>query len=344
MRRTTPRGLAVALALCLAGRAGAQSADLDQSAILATAGLSGLGQAATIVSCAWYDQPAFPYVFLGLATLQLTPALALGGADARTNLGVQLALDAAALGNAAWLGPNQASPLLTNFAHKWSMYASYDSYYGLRSRSADAAYRTSAPYGIAELALAPFDPANYREWYVWGYLGSMAAYAAVAALGADQSNAVWSTGRAYLGDESFPLWAGIPLMLALQTANFTATGIGEEALYRGVYYSEMKYRWGEWPAKIGDAAWFTASHLPQQRDKLSGYTLGQWALKLGLSAVQTFWLQYVYDQGGLKPAIAVHAANDVISFMVDWLVAGGVPNERGFSINQRSLSVTIPLR
>lgn len=125
-------------------------------------------------------------------------------------------------------------------------------------------------------------------------------------------------------------------MLAAQIPNFVMTAVGEEALFRGAYYEEMSLRWGQWPAKLADAFFFTASHWPQQWRRIKEQGPFPFLLKTSLSFGQAFWFQYIYESHGLKAAVTAHAASDIIVFFCDWLSSGGEPTTAGFSINDRS--------
>jgi membrane protease YdiL (CAAX protease family) len=139
---------------------------------------------------------------------------------------------------------------------------------------------------------------------------------------------------------------GLPLMLLAQIVSFTFTGVGEESLYRGVYYEEMRTAWGEWPAKITDALYFTFSHFPQQLGRLTPENALGFALQTAISIGLTFWYQYVYEWGGLPAVVALHAWGDVIGFYSGWLLKAGNPNTEGtgFSINTRGLSIGFEAR
>jgi membrane protease YdiL (CAAX protease family) len=157
----------------------------------------------------------------------------------------------------------------------------------------------------------------------------------------DSSNSVWNTGKTYIGDTEFPFLAGISLMILLQVTNFTMTGIGEESLFRGVYYEELSSRYGEWPAKITDALYFTACHFPQNRDNMTAQSWSTNLLNTGLSMLTSFWLQYLYEWYGLRTAVAAHTAIDYISFFGEWLLVGGAENSTGFATNQNQNNLTI---
>jgi len=317
----------------------------DASVFLVASG--GL-QLASVLESFGYSEAWFPPSFMGTLVLQHLPAIGFGTESALSNAGLQLGLTSAWAANAYLLRDSTANALLFNAAHKYSMYATYDAYARLRASSPDADYAVGfAREGFWRLAAAPFDARVMGDWYLWGYLATRAAIAAGMALTTEAPNAVWKTGKAYIGRAEFPILAGAALVLLLQTGNFVMTGIGEEALYRGSYYAEMKYRFGEWPAKVADAAYFTLSHYPQKWDSIAAAPLSDTALSFLASAGTTFWLQYVYEWGGLRSAVAAHAWTDVIVFFADWLLRAGVPYDEGigFSINSRllELSLTLPL-
>lgn len=304
-------------------------------------------QLATVLESFLYEREYFPYLLLGTATVQGLPALFAGAEPARINAAVQLGLDAVYAGSALVFGEHPGTPLLFNAAHKYSMFASYDSYASLRS---SAGYGGYGGYGdedrhsFLELASAPFDYRAYAHWSVAGFVGSMGAYSLISMLSVDRPDAVWSTGEAYIGDYRFSPWAGVALILLLQVPNFVLTGVGEEALYRGVYYEELAYRLGEWPAKLIDGAYFTLSHYPQRWDEIASSPTGEVIMTSLLSMAQAFWFQYIYEWRGLRSAVAAHAAADVIVFFCDWLAQAGVPNRSGFSIGERALSIGVTLR
>ena len=224
------------------------------------------------------------------------------------------------------------------------MFGTYAAYTDLRSRTENPNYNQVIRYSFADLVTAPFDPGCYAHWSVLGYLGvKMLITGAEMAL-ADQSNSVWKRGTSYIGDTNFPTWAGVAIMIALQVPNFIMTGVGEESLFRGTYYEELSYRLGEWPAKITDALYFTVCHYPQQWDKIMAENPGELALNTGLSMLDAFWLQYIYRARGLRAAVATHATVDIMAFFCDWLLQGGVPNDAGFSINNKELSIAFTYR
>lgn len=322
---------------------------VKESRVVAYTATSTAIQLGTVLESFLYQYDYFPYLMLGTATLQNLPGIIAGAEPALGNTGIQLGLDAAYAGSQLVFGNNFATPLLFNAAHKYSMFATYDSYVSLRSRVEPSSsgysddYGAVASYSFFDLALAPFDYRVYNDWTMLGYLGSMSAFSVISMLATDRPNAVWSTGEAYLGANRVPVWAGIPLVLLLQVPNFILTGVGEEALYRGVYYEELSYRLGQWPAKIIDGVYFTLSHFPQNWDNIVSSPPQEVILNSLFTVAGAFWFQYVYEWRGLRSAVAAHAMGDVIVFFCDWLAQAGVPNHSGFSINERTLSIGMTL-
>ncbi len=54
----------------------------------------------------------------------------------------------------------------------------------------------------------------------------------------------------------------LPLVFAVNTIKFSATAVGEEALFRGIIYEEMIYSWGSKKSKYADMIFFPAIHAP----------------------------------------------------------------------------------
>lgn len=308
--------------------------------VLIAFGVSTAFQVATVTEGFFINDQYHFHRFFGYALLQNAPGLLLGTESAALNTGIQASLTTAALTTFTFAPDNAGMPLLFNTAHKFSMYAMYDQYAEIRQNSADEEYRKFHKYDMNDLLYASFNPDSFKEWYVWGYLASIATYSAVKVAMADQSNAVWNTGKGYIGDTEFHPAAAAGLMLLMQIPNFVFTGIGEETLYRASYYEEAKYRFGEWPAKIIDGLYFNLSHYPQKWDIISQQDGWTTAFQLTTDMASTWYFQYIYEWGGLPAVIAAHAWTDVIFFFADWLVQGGAPNNGGFAIQEKALNIT----
>jgi membrane protease YdiL (CAAX protease family) len=342
--------------LAINGAALAQSGDaanyneketLSRAEVLGAVGVSAAFQAAGVLESFGYDEPWYPYAFLATDTLQLLPSWYLGTKDALANTVTQVSADALCWGNYALFGENFLNPLLFNFAHKYSMFATYDQYLDLRGRCDDAAYANSATAcNFLDLATAPYSPQTLSKWYVWGNIAGLACYEIVKVCASDQSSAVWTTGKAYIGSREFPVWAAASIVLVAQVANFTMTGLGEESLYRGVYYEELKQDLGIWPARIIDATYFTVSHYPQQYESLAAKDAPDVLLNFALSCGQALWFQLAYEWGGLRAAVAAHTWSDIVLFLGDWLLSAGAPyaDDSGFSVNARNVSLAYEIK
>jgi len=341
------KALVLLLAAAAAGPAFAQDAAEPPSANAAgeMVAWSAAVQAATVCEAFLYEKDWFPWLLQGTATLQHLPAILYEADGAWTNAGVQLGLDALFAGDQLLFGQNLTTPLAANTAHKYSMWATYDAYADLRTRADDPDYAEGIRReSFGDMALATFQPARYANWETLGYLGIITAMSVIPMFTEEGSEAVWTTGEAWLGGMEFSPWIGVPLILLLQVPNFVMTGIGEEALYRGTYYEELSYRLGRWPASIIDALYFTASHVPQQWNQLGSMSAFEIILPNLLAIAQTYWLQQIYDRHGLGTAVAAHAMSDIIAMFCDWLLYGGVPNEHGFSINERGGLLSIGVK
>jgi membrane protease YdiL (CAAX protease family) len=312
---------------------------------------SAVAQAASVLESFAFGKDWYPYALLGTVTLQSLPGLVLNVPAAWQGLAAQLGCDALSLGSHALAPGAYFNPLLFNAAHKLSMYGTYALYADLRRRCDDGAYAAAfTGLSLADLAAAPFNAEVLSKPYVWGTIVTVAAVAAATIAGADQSKAPWTTGRSYLGSRELPPWAGFGITLATAIANFTMTAIGEEALYRGTYYEELKMRLGTVPAKLMEANYFTLSHYPQKGGEVARTGFLALLRNYAMSLAMTLWLQCVYDWGGLPASIAVHAWDDVIFGLVDWLLTAGMPydDDAGFNLaggtfGQLRLSLTLRL-
>ena len=145
-------------------------------------------------------------------------------------------------------------------------------------------------------------------------------------------DSVWATGKAYVGSREVPVLLGLVSTVALSCFTYTFTGIGEEALFRGVGYEEMKFSFGVVPAKLTDSLGFSACHIPQEIQK--GYAPATIAFDYGYRALLSLGLQWAYDEGGLKYSVAQHMWIDVLSSTLLYLCyAGSSDNDVSFSLN-----------
>ena len=227
-------------------------------------------------------------------------------------------------------GNPSISMVFMNSGFKTNMWLEYKGYEKARSMAKEGIYNKYEDLNFMDAFTAPFNPNVLSKKSVWI---PIAAYSAVLVgfnclSGFD--NSVFKTGESYLGNYKIPIVLGTAVVFALSCFDFTMTGIGEEALFRGTGYEEMKVSFGIVPAKIIDAVVFPAVHIPQQ--VVADY---DWSSILFTTAVQsgtTFLLQWIYDKGGLKDSIAVHAWIDIISTTLSYLFTSGLQGNN-FSLN-----------
>ena len=229
-----------------------------------------------------------------------------------------------------YLNPS-LSMVFMNSGFKTNMWLEYKGYEKARSQAKPGIYGEYEELSFKDAFTAPYNPNILSKKSVWipiaAYSAIMAGYYCLGGF----DNSVFKTGESYIGNYKIPIALGTVAVFALSCFDFTMTGIGEEALFRGTGYEEMKVSFGVIPAKIIDAVVFPAVHIPQAI--AAGYDWLSILLTTGLfQSGTTFLLQWIYDQGGLKDSIAVHAWIDIVSFVCAYLFTSGVEGNN-FSLN-----------
>jgi membrane protease YdiL (CAAX protease family) len=320
-------GLLSAQDLSSPGPSDPPSREFTRSDIALSVAMGAAFNVGSAIESFWSGAAWHAPVFIATVSAQNLPALFYVPRSAGMNLGIQAGLDASfAIGRYVFPGDATANSVLFNAAHKFSMFASYDSYSRMRLAEVGGPgdFRR---YGLGQLAFAPFNPEVLKDWRVWGEIGTKAAIAAIRIALANKDDSVWERGTSWIGSHQLEPAIGVPLMLLIQTLNFTMTAVGEESLYRGTYYEEMKRGMGVWPARIADASYFTLIHYPQKWDSIKARPIWETLLNFSLSAANIVWWQYVYDEEGLPATVAIHAWSDVIGFGAAWLLTAGAGNE-----------------
>jgi membrane protease YdiL (CAAX protease family) len=196
-----------------------------------------------------------------------------------------------------------------------TMYKAYRGYALARLQSDKYDNRDFTLYGMEELYFAPFNPNVMKDPVL---LGTIAAETVLSfALHSifdppDYSKAVWNTGEAYIGQEQ----VGIEYFLfyngLFSIYDAVTTAVGEEAIFRGVLYEELKYHFGLWPARIIDSLAFTSMHLIT--DLIRGHEPSYIILHNLLILTTNIAYDYLYDRGGLQYTVAQHAWYDIFAF------------------------------
>jgi len=219
-----------------------------------------------------------------------------------------------------------AGPLI-NIGQKTQMWSYYAGYQSARLLTPYGTYPDNSVFReetFLSLAKAPWDPNNLKEISVWiPLLVISGATAAIQAITTKGKRAVWKTGKAYLGQTEVSIPVGILVKLSIALLNYTFTAIGEEALFRGIGYEEMKTSWKQPWAYLADCTLFASVHVPYEYQ--SGIEPGQLLFKFSTRFGTTFFLDWAYDNGGLQTSTASHMWIDVISDMTNYLFTGGEP-------------------
>ena len=228
-------------------------------------------------------------------------------------------------------GNPSISSVFANSGLKTNMWLQYKGYTKARSMAKDGIYNEYEDLSFGDVFTAPFNPNILSKKSVWIPIAAFSAIMLGYDCLAGFDNSVFKTGESYLGNYKIPIALGTAAVFAVSCFNFTMTGIGEEALFRGTGYEEMKVSLGIIPAKIIDAVVFPGVHVPQAIN--AGYDWLTILLTTGLyQSGVTFLLQWIYDQGGLKDSIATHAWFDIISYTLAYLFTTGTQGNQ-FSLN-----------
>jgi membrane protease YdiL (CAAX protease family) len=295
------------------------------------------------VLCNWLvPQPYTWFVASGVTLTGTLPHCLIDPGAGLLQTGASLALYGAAYGTAfapQLYGDGSLCSALNNMAIKLNWWSYYEGYAKARLQAKPGEYPgefTKADFW--DLFAAPWRFDNWKQTSVWLpiLLGAAVCVGAEYFTGGD-AHAVWTTGRAYIGSTEVPVLAGLLATIALACLTHTFTGIGEEAVYRGIGYNEMTISLGIVPAKIIDAVSFSALHIPQEI--ASGYPALYITGQAVWRSVLALGLQWAYDEGGLQASVAQHMWFDVISEVVAYLFNSGVPKASiglpGLSINFR---------
>jgi len=330
--RTSMRtcGYAIACMLVLVPLFGAandvESTDgLTRAQILKITGLSAAVSVATIAGTGTLDTTKvadldLPLWFYSTIAMEHLPLYALDPAQGIKYSGIQAGLLGLHLAT-------QSSPFYTlapfNIYLKTSFYSTYQVYKTARNRAKPGAYQDDwKPYSFKELLRAPFQRKNLRHPIVWGPIAFMTFSSTLNILTSD--DAVHKTGEAYIDDKKVALSTAVPLALGLTLVHDLATAIGEEVLYRGVVYEELRVQFGSKKAKMYDMLLFPTIHIPF--DLARGAPTGEIAGMFILRSIWTLMFDIAYDKGGLAFSIPLHAWTNFANNSSVWLGSAGVPS------------------
>ncbi|MBN1646406.1 MAG: CPBP family intramembrane metalloprotease [Spirochaetales bacterium] len=308
-----------------------EDSGLTHGEVLLYGGIPYLGTAAVLAASAFADSDDLAAGILMLSSYLLlnTPHCIIDPAE---GLGLT-ALSAGGFAGAVLMaqypelyGDQTLAGLFSNIGLKTSFWSYYRGYFKARQKAKPGIY----PYELedlsfSELFASPWNGDVLRMPSVWVPVVSYAVFlAGVNYLYNQWENAVWNTDHAYIGSMEVPILLGLAATLAVDAVTYTFTGVGEEALFRGVGYEELKISIGIVPAKIIDSALFSAVHIPQEIQ--ADLDLTSILLNFSLRSAITLGLQWAYDKGGLKASVAQHMWIDVFAGALSYLLQAGVPD------------------
>ncbi len=218
-----------------------------------------------------------------------------------------------------------------HFGMDMNMYTAYHGYAEARKKCVDDVYQNKTSYTFSQLLYAPFDKEVLKQKYVYTPILALSTVFVVSKSlgGFDQS--IFKTGNGYFGRRKVNALAGLAGVFAYALVDYAVTGVGEESLFRGTGYEEMKVSWGIIPAKITDDICFAGAHVPQDIF-YSQKSAGDVASAFISRATMGLILQGVYDECGLKGSTAVHMWIDTVISVLDYMYCCGVENDHTFSI------------
>ncbi|MCK4976461.1 MAG: CPBP family intramembrane metalloprotease [Anaerolineales bacterium] len=236
-----------------------------------------------------------------------------------------------------------------NLYLKTAWYSTYDMYKITRSKAKPGLYPDEwRGYGVKELSLASFKWENLSHPIFYIPVG-LSLWGAVNTI-KDSDCSIFKTKKAYIDGEEMSLGSSVPMVVGINMLTYITTAIGEEALYRGVIYEELKVSYGSRRAKLYDFFIFPAIHVPM--DIAAGRDADYITQQFIIRGISTLLFDFAYDKGGLPLSVSLHTWFNMISFTSRWMAEGGTPDpcpEEGNGGNSVSIlpplmfSISIPL-
>ncbi|MEE9167204.1 MAG: CPBP family intramembrane glutamic endopeptidase [Candidatus Neomarinimicrobiota bacterium] len=219
-------------------------------------------------------------------------------------------------------------------------YSSYNMYKINRNNAAPGVYKDEwKGYSVKELAVAPIQfkklirpmfllPVGLIAWSQFRQIS-------------DSETSIFETKKAYIDGKEYSVGAGLALMTTNNIIHYLATGIGEEVLYRGFIYEELRTTFGSRRAKFYDFFIFPSIHIPM--DLAAGRKSDEIGGRFVERGIATLLFDYAYDRGGLPLAVSLHTWFNFINFTTNWMRDGGVPDINAIEENGGSASISAPL-
>jgi len=201
-------------------------------------------------------------------------------------------------------------------------YSTYDMYKINRGKAKPGVYNDDwQGHSLKELALAPLKWENISHPLFYIPVG-LISWGMVSNIGKSDSS-IFATDEAYIDGKNLPVAQGIGMIVGNNVVHYLATAIGEEALYRGVVYEELKNSFGSTKAKLIDFFLFPALHIAP--DLAKGRGSDEITSRFIERGVATILFDYAYDKGGLPLSISLHTWFNFINFTGNWMRDGGEP-------------------
>lgn len=232
-----------------------------------------------------------------------------------------------------------ATLLPFNLYLKTAWYSTYDMYKISRSRAKPGIYPDEwRSYGVKELSLASFKWKNISHPLFYIPVG-LSLWSAINDVRKSKTS-IFKTKKAYIDGDEMPMGQAVPMVIGINTLNYIVTAIGEEALYRGVIYEELKVSFGSKRAKLLDFFIFPGIHVPM--DIAAGRDAGYITEQFIVRGVSTLLFDFAYDKGGLPLSVSLHTWFNLIGFTSSWMADNGVPDKDSNGGSGSSPSVAMP--
>lgn len=238
---------------------------------------------------------------------------------------------------------NKASSIITEWSFKTNMWIPYAGYQKARSMTDDSFYPEHETLKYTDLLISPFNPNVMKRTEVWMPLAISGGFFSTFYMANGFMNGwdgcIFDSKEAYIGEYKLNPVVGLSAVLAYSILGYVATGAGEEALFRGIGYEEMKCSFGLVPALIIDPVTFAAIHTPGDIKSSNG-EINILSLLIGFTArgAITTALDNAYDKGGLRSSSALHMWYDTMVTVLNYIFEGGSPNNMNLQV-----SCSIPL-
>jgi membrane protease YdiL (CAAX protease family) len=303
--------------------------DLSRNEVLLIGGLPYMGTLAMSLAYGLLPEPYGSYTAAGIIAFGNIPHIILDPLDGFVSTGLTATAYGASIGFTFLpdlYGDRTLNSILQHFGLNTSFWSYYEGYARARKRTNIENYSNIySPSNLNDLITSPWNAKNIGKIYVW--LPTILALAGNIGLQYIETNgvpnAVWNTGRAFIGNKEVPIAVGLISTFALSTFTYTMVAIGEESLYRGFGYEEMKINIGSIPAKIMDPIIFSSIHVGQEIK--AEIPLSSILLHFTFRSLVTIGLDWAYDNGGIGASIAQHMWFNTFASTAHYLLNAGIP-------------------